>query len=285
MGPLSGKTGFQSGVAFGGVFGNETTRLIGGEARYTYRSNDMQVSSGSTKATAGAQSHAVHYDVLVHAASSEASVRPFAAIGAGMKYYRGTGTEDYVPAAQQPRGPDAHERGPAADQRGRWSQVPIIQPNAVALRFSRLHDPVSQQLAGPARKQPRQRMGSRLCVDGRHQRAVLDPTLGAAVRSHFICLTLVLGAAWQPARAQSVNGVRVCSDYQTARFRVDGAMYVGSATFLWPQGSKHFIEAVEPQDSAAEWGARYEYRGWANNLGDSASPGTSSANRLRPMRH
>ena len=92
-GPLSGKTGFQSGVAFGGVFGNETTRLIGGEARYTYRSNDMRVSSGSTKATAGAQSHAVHYDVLVHAASSEASVRPFAAIGAGIKYYRGTGKE------------------------------------------------------------------------------------------------------------------------------------------------------------------------------------------------
>ena len=92
-GPLSGKAGFQSGVAFGGVFGNETTRLIGGEARYTYRSNDMRVSSGSTKATAGAQSHAVHYDVLVHGASSEASVRPFAAIGAGVKYYRGTGNE------------------------------------------------------------------------------------------------------------------------------------------------------------------------------------------------
>ena len=54
-------------------------------------------------------------------------------------------------------------------------------------------------------------------------------------------------------------------------------MYVGSAVFLWPQGSKHFIEAVEPQDSAAEWGVRYEYRGWANNLGDSASPETSSS--------
>ena len=92
-GPLSGKTGFQSGVAFGGVFGNQTTRHIGGEARYTYRSNDMRVSSGSTKATAGADSHAVHYDVLIHADSSEASVRPFAAIGAGIKYYRGTGTE------------------------------------------------------------------------------------------------------------------------------------------------------------------------------------------------
>jgi hypothetical protein len=92
-GSLSGKTGFQSGIAFGGVFGNQTTRLIGGEARYTYRSNDMHVSSGSTKATAGAQSHAIHYDVLVHAASSDAAVRPFAAIGGGVKYFRGTGNE------------------------------------------------------------------------------------------------------------------------------------------------------------------------------------------------
>lgn len=92
-GGVSGKTGFQSGVAFGGVFGNQTTRHIGGEARYTYRSNDMHVSSGSTKATAGAQSHAIHYDVLVHAASPEATVRPFLAVGGGMKYYRGTGSE------------------------------------------------------------------------------------------------------------------------------------------------------------------------------------------------
>jgi hypothetical protein len=92
-GVVSGKTGFRSGVAFGGVFGNETTRHIGGEARYTYRSNDMRVSSGAVRATAGAQSHALHYDLLIHSAPTEAMARPFVAIGAGMKYYRGTGPE------------------------------------------------------------------------------------------------------------------------------------------------------------------------------------------------
>jgi uncharacterized protein (TIGR03437 family) len=97
------------------------------------------------------------------------------------------------------------------------------------------------------------------------------------VRNHFIYFALVLGAVCQPARSQSINSVRVFSDFQTARFRVDGVIYVGSAAFFWPQGSKHFIEAVEPQDSGAEWGVRYEYRGWSNNLGDSATPETSSS--------
>jgi hypothetical protein len=92
-GVLTGKTGFRSGMAIGGVFGNETTRHIGGEARYTYRSNDLRVSSGSTRANARAESHAVHYDLLIHAAPTEAMARPFVAIGGGIKYYRGTGVE------------------------------------------------------------------------------------------------------------------------------------------------------------------------------------------------
>jgi hypothetical protein len=92
-GTASGSAGFDSGVAFGGLLGNEINRLVGGEVRYTYRSDDLQVSSGSTKAKAAAQSHAVHYDVLIHAASKESPVRPFLAVGAGMKLYRGTGAE------------------------------------------------------------------------------------------------------------------------------------------------------------------------------------------------
>ncbi len=92
-GSLTGKAGFRSGMAFGAVFGNETTRHIGGEARYTYRSQDLRVSSGSTRATLGAESHAIHYDLLIHAASNESRARPFLAVGGGIKYYRGTGSE------------------------------------------------------------------------------------------------------------------------------------------------------------------------------------------------
>ena len=92
-GTLSGKTGFDRGVAFGAVFGNEINDIVGGEARYTYRMGDLKVSSGSTKATMGAEAHAIHYDVLVHAAGKESPVRPFLALGGGVKFYRGTGRE------------------------------------------------------------------------------------------------------------------------------------------------------------------------------------------------
>ena len=92
-GPANGSAGFEPGVAFGALLGNNISRLVGGEVRYTYRADDLRVSSGSTKATAGAMSHAMHYDVLVHATSKESSVRPFLAAGAGVKLYRGTGAE------------------------------------------------------------------------------------------------------------------------------------------------------------------------------------------------
>jgi len=53
----------------------------------------MRVRSGSTEATAKAESHAIHYDVLVHGARMGSAIRPFLAVGAGVKFYRGTGPE------------------------------------------------------------------------------------------------------------------------------------------------------------------------------------------------
>jgi uncharacterized protein (TIGR03437 family) len=92
------------------------------------------------------------------------------------------------------------------------------------------------------------------------------------VRTNLSIVMLLAAAALCPAaRAQSVSGVRVFSNAPNARFFVDGGIYYGSATFLWPEGSKHFV-AAEPQDSS-QWGMRYEYGGWANNLGDSDSTG------------
>src|SRR5262249_50827614 len=68
------------------------------------------------------------------------------------------------------------------------------------------------------------------------------------------------------------------SDFPNARFRVDGVMYIGGVDFLWPQGSKHFIDAVEAQDSGAEWGVLYGYTGWGDNLGGSGTgPVTADA--------
>jgi hypothetical protein len=92
-GAASGTTGFASGVAFGAVLGNDINRHVGGEVRYTFIQDHLRVSSGSTEVTAPAQSHALHYDFLIHAGSRAESVRPFFAAGAGVKYYRGTGPE------------------------------------------------------------------------------------------------------------------------------------------------------------------------------------------------
>jgi hypothetical protein len=92
-GSLTGSAGFDSGFAAGALLGNQMNSYVGGEARYTFRKDDLKVSSGSTKATAGAQSHALHYDVLIHGAKKGSPVRPFLAAGAGVKWYRGTGAE------------------------------------------------------------------------------------------------------------------------------------------------------------------------------------------------
>ena len=90
---VTGSTGFKPGYAFGGLLGNDVGRFVGGEIRYTYRKGDLKVSSGSLEATAAGQSHALHYDVLIHATPRRAAVRPFFAVGAGVKLFRGSGAE------------------------------------------------------------------------------------------------------------------------------------------------------------------------------------------------
>jgi hypothetical protein len=90
-GSATGETGFENGFAASAWLGNDMHQHIGGEFRYDYRQGDLMVSSGGTKATFGGEAHAIHYDLLIHATSRESKVRPFAAIGAGIKVYRGTG--------------------------------------------------------------------------------------------------------------------------------------------------------------------------------------------------
>ena len=86
-------TGFQSGPAYGGVIGQNLYRYVSGELRYTYRVNNMKLTGNGGAAGFDALSHVVHYDFLLHAAPVGAKVRPFAAIGTGVKIFRGTGKE------------------------------------------------------------------------------------------------------------------------------------------------------------------------------------------------
>lgn len=97
----SADANFAKGLVASAWLGNNSGRRLGGELRYDFQMGDMQLSSSGTHATFGAQSHAVHYDFLLHAGSEEARVRPFVAAGAGIKLYRGTGTETVYQPLQQ----------------------------------------------------------------------------------------------------------------------------------------------------------------------------------------
>lgn len=91
------KAGFQSGAAFGAYLGYNTYKHIGGELHYEYLQSNLKLSSGGSDAFFSGMSQAVHYDVTFHTAG-ESKVQLFAAVGGGLKIFRGTGVE----AASQP---------------------------------------------------------------------------------------------------------------------------------------------------------------------------------------
>jgi hypothetical protein len=66
---------------------------FGGELRYDHENGDLKLSSNGTSVHFASQSNAVHYDFLYHFASSESAIRPFVAVGGGVKWYSGTGDE------------------------------------------------------------------------------------------------------------------------------------------------------------------------------------------------
>jgi len=84
---------FNTGLAGSAWIGNTTSNHWGGEVRYDFQFGAMKLSGNGAEATFGAQTHQIHYDFLWHAGSREARVRPFVAVGAGIKVYRGTGEE------------------------------------------------------------------------------------------------------------------------------------------------------------------------------------------------
>lgn len=92
-GNVEGTAGFRHGLAFSINGGQDLYKYIGGEIRYTYRSNDLKLDSEGTKVTFSGESHAIHYDVLLNTAPKESRVRPFFAAGGGVKVFRGTDRE------------------------------------------------------------------------------------------------------------------------------------------------------------------------------------------------
>ena len=97
----SANAGFAPGAAFGVFAGNNLYRNLSGEIRYEYMQSDLRLSSGGQSAQFTGAAHAVHYDLIYHTVRQESNVQFFAALGGGMKLFRGTGTEEaYQPLSQ-----------------------------------------------------------------------------------------------------------------------------------------------------------------------------------------
>lgn len=90
--------GFQPGFAVSAWGGHNTHDYVGGEVRYLFQQQDMKLEGSGEKVTFGGRTHAIHYNLLIHAAPRDSNVRPFFAVGGGIKGFQGTGTE----SADQP---------------------------------------------------------------------------------------------------------------------------------------------------------------------------------------
>jgi hypothetical protein len=90
--------GFQSGPAVGAVFSQNMYSHLSGEISYFYEQGNLQLSSGSQSATFSGHAHVLEYEILYHLHPRNARVRPYFAVGGGMKIFEGTGAE----AAYQP---------------------------------------------------------------------------------------------------------------------------------------------------------------------------------------
>jgi hypothetical protein len=98
-GPVGSATaGFQTGAAVGVFLGNNAYGHIGGELHYAYLQSNLHLSSGGSSISFAGQAHVVHYDLILRTKPRNSRVQFFAALGGGMKVFRGTGAE----AAYQP---------------------------------------------------------------------------------------------------------------------------------------------------------------------------------------
>ncbi len=82
-----------TGLAGSVWLGNNFQGHWSGELRYDYGMSNLELSSGGTNVSFGAHTQQFHYDVMWHATPSESRVRPYVAVGAGIKMYQGTGAQ------------------------------------------------------------------------------------------------------------------------------------------------------------------------------------------------
>ena len=101
LGSTSASAKFKTNVAVSAWVGQNMGERWGGELRYSYQLGDAQLKQSSTTAVFGAEAHTIDYSFLLYTKPSESTVRPFLSAGAGIKFYRGTGTETVVQPLSQ----------------------------------------------------------------------------------------------------------------------------------------------------------------------------------------
>jgi hypothetical protein len=87
---------FKPGYAFSGYLGQLGNRL-GGELRYSYASNDMELTSSGKPFAMTGRTQAIHYDLVFYFNDKKAKVRPYLLAGGGMKQYTGTDSTSSFP--------------------------------------------------------------------------------------------------------------------------------------------------------------------------------------------
>jgi hypothetical protein len=92
-GSTSGDLGLNMGYGGGAYLGQSKEGRLGGEFRYLYQQHELALSSGGTSVAFAGRSHTFGYDLLFHLNKAKSPVRPFVALGGGLKGYQGTGTE------------------------------------------------------------------------------------------------------------------------------------------------------------------------------------------------
>jgi hypothetical protein len=101
LGSSSASAKLETNVAGSAWLDNNGQNHWGGELRYDYQLGGLELNSGGTQVTFGAQTQAIHYDFVWYGTPNGSKVRPFIAAGAGIKMYQGTGTEVvYQPLSQ-----------------------------------------------------------------------------------------------------------------------------------------------------------------------------------------
>jgi hypothetical protein len=96
--PVPVSTGFGPAAAAGAFFGQDLYSHWSGEIRYLFELRNLHLTSGGTSASFSGAAHVLQFEIQYQLRPHSERVRPFLAVGGGMKVFQGIGED----AAYQP---------------------------------------------------------------------------------------------------------------------------------------------------------------------------------------